>query len=188
MDGVKRQDPEPVPGKNSWRKGFVLLGLSLVLVLFQAGCQTPAPPPDPVKPYKATDFVDQGDPARKASMRLVLQGLESDERHAYPAARAAYERSIQVDATNPWAYLALARYYVQQGDVSRVNSLLDQAAALFEAQGLREPGVGVHLLGLRGSAFVLEGRSADATLYLERAQELAPDVWGDGQLEAGELL
>ena len=69
-----------------------------------------------------------------------------------------------------------------------MNSLLDQSAALFEAQGLREPRVGVHLLGLRGSAFVLEGRSADATLYLERAQELAPGVWGDDQLEADELL
>ena len=106
----------------------------------------------------------------------------------YPAARASYERAIQVDATNPWAYLVLARYYVEQGEVSRVGSLLDQSAALFEAQGFREPRVGVHLVGLRGSAFVLEGRSADGTLYLERAQELAPGVWGDDQLEAGELL
>ncbi|MAI26594.1 MAG: tetratricopeptide repeat protein [Myxococcota bacterium] len=189
MDGgAQTRNPRSVRGLSSWRYVLFWILLALGLVFLQAGCQTPAPPPAPVKPYKASDFLDQGDPARKASMRLVVQGLESDDRAAYPAARASYERAIQVDATNPWAYLVLARYYVQQGDVSRVNSLLDQSAALFEAQGLREPRVGVHLLGLRGSAFVLEGRSADATLYLERAQELAPGVWGDDQLEADELL
>ena len=165
-----------------------LVLLVLVVGFAQWGCRTPAPGQVKVVPYRATDFLDQGDPARRASMRLVVRGLESDERRQYPAARASYERAIQVDATNPWAYLVLARYYVEQGDVSRVGSLLDQAAALFEAQGFREPRVGVHLVGLRGSAFVLEGRSTDGTLYLERAQELAPSVWGDDQLEAGELL
>ena len=187
-DGVQTRSPGSVWGSGSWRHVLFLSLWAWGLVFLQGGCQTPPAPPAPVTPYKATDFLDQGDAARKASMRLVVQGLASDERGAYPAARASYERAIQVDATNPWAYLVLARYYVQQGDASRVNSLLDQSAALFEAQGLREPRVGVHLLGLRGSAFVLQGRSADATLYLERAQELAPGVWGDDQLEAGELL
>ena len=130
MDGgAQTRKPRPIRGACSWRNVLFLSVLGLGLVFLQVGCQTPAPPPAPVKPYKATDFLDQGDPARKASMRLVVQGLESDERGAYPAARAGYERAIQVDATNPWAYLALARYYVQQGDVSRVNSLLDQSAA-----------------------------------------------------------
>ncbi len=189
MDGgALTRNPRHALGTNPWRKAHFLIALGLLVAFFQWGCRTPPPPPAPVVPYKATDFLNQGDPARKASMRLVVQGLQSDEHQEYPAARAAYERAIQVDATNPWAYLVLARFYVQQGEVSRVNSLLDQAAALFEAQGLREPRVGVHLLGLRGSAFVLEGRSADGTLYLERAQELAPGVWGDDQLEAGELL
>ena len=189
MDGnALTWSPRCFLGRHFWAGARLLGVLGLLVALLQWGCHTPPPPPERVAPYKATDFLEKGDPARNASMRLVVQGLRSDEQKQYAAARASYERAIQVDATNPWAYLVLARYYVEQGDVSRVNSLLDQSAALFEAQGLREPRVGVHLLGLRGSAFVLQGRSADATLYLERAQELAPEVWGDDQLEAGELL
>ena len=189
MDGSRRRGSSGFASdRGRGRRVRFRVGLVALVTAFQWGCQTPAPPPAPVAPYKATDFLEKGDPARNASMRLVVQGLKSDELHQYPAARAAYERAIQVDATNPWAYLVLARYYVEQGEVSRVDSLLDQSAALFEAQGLREPRVGVHLLGLRGSAFILQSRSADGTLYLERAQELAPGVWGDGQLEASELL
>jgi len=167
-----------------WR--VVLLGL--LIASFQSGCRTPAPPEPTVEPYRVSDFLNRGDPARRASLRLVVQGLEADQAGNFASARAGYERAIQVDATDPWAYLALARYYLEQGEPERVSALLDQSAALFEAEGLREPRVGVHLIGLRGGVFAGMGREADATLYLERAETLAPGVWGDGQLEAGELL
>ena len=162
--------------------------MGLLAAALFSGCRTPTPPEPTVEPYRVSDFLDQGDPARRASLRLVVQGLEADERGNFSSARASYERAIQVDATDPWAYLALARYYLDQGEPERVSSLLDQSAALFEAEGLREPRVGVHLMGLRGGAFAGTGRDAEATLYLERAQILAPGVWGDGQLKAGELL
>ena len=171
----------------SFRHALIwLVGLGVSML----ACQTPSPPPKVswVTPVRATDFVMQGDAARRASMRLVVQGLDADERKDFPSARASYERSIQVDATNPWSYLALARYYLEQGEAQRVGPLLDQSAALFEAEGLREPRVGVHLIGLRGGAYGSLGQDTEAQLYIERAQTLAPLVWGDGQLQAGELL
>lgn len=176
----------PLRGAAAWLRVFAVLGL--LLGLFQSGCRTPAPPEPTVEPYRVSDFLERGDPTRRASLRLVVQGLVADRGRNFASARARYERAIQVDATNPWAYLALARYYLEQGDAQRVGALLDQSAALFEAEGLRESRAGVLLIGLRGGAFALLGREADATLYLERAQSLAPGVWGDGRLEAGELL
>ena len=68
----------PQARSSYWGRSLVLL--VLVVGLAQWGCRTPAPPPIKVVPYRATDFLDQGDPARRASMRLVVQGLESDER------------------------------------------------------------------------------------------------------------
>lgn len=166
----------------------VVVSVCLVVSLLLTACRTPPVPESVVQPYRVTDFLGRGDPARQASLRLVVQGLEAEQRQRVAPARVDYERAIQVDATNPWAYLALARYYVEQAEVGRVDALLDQAAALFEAEGLREARIGVYLIGLRGSAFALQGREVEATIYLQRAGSLSPMVWGDGQLSAGELL
>jgi len=143
---------------------------------------------DDVDPIRVTQAVSQGDPARRASMRLSVQGLEADAAGEYQRAQGSFERAIQVDPTNPYAYLALARHHVDAGDAATALQLLDQAAALFESQGMREPRVGVHLMGLRGRAYHATGRSEDAEIYLERARELSPSVWGDGYLSPEELL
>lgn len=136
---------------------------------------------------RVTDVIEVGDPARRASLRLVVEGLEADEQGFLRRAQGSYERAIQVDSTNPYAYLALARHHLDGGDPLEASNFIDQSAALFEAEGLNSPGVNAHLIGLRGWAFEIQGRGADAGLYTERAAALAPEVWGDGYLAPGEL-
>lgn len=155
---------------------------------FVAGCVSDSPQTTrPVRPIRVSDAAGLGDPARRASTRLVVQGLDSDAAGQSQRARGSYERAIQVDATNPYAYLALARHHLDGSEADHATYLVDQAAALFEAEGMREPRVGVHLMGLRGRAMQATGGGEDAELYLERASELAPEIWGDGYLSAEEL-
>ena len=163
--------------------------LVLVLVaLIGWGCGLRGPRSDErVEPIRVSSQLGEGDPARRASMRLVVEGLGADVDGRFERAQGSYERAIQVDPTNPFAYLALARHYLDGPEGARAVDLLDQAAALFESEGLRQPNVGVHLIGLRGRALHAEGRGDDAVLYLERARQLAPDVWRDGHLSAAEL-
>lgn len=166
--------------------------MSTVLLLALGCAGSGRRPVETVRPIRVSDAVGVGDPARRASTRLTVQGLDADAAGAIQRARGSYERAIQVDATNPYAYLALARHYLDAADTDpadadRAVPLIDQAAALFEAEGMREPRVGVHLMGLRGRAMRETGQEVDAELYLERARELAPDVWGDGELSAVEL-
>jgi hypothetical protein len=130
-------------------------------------------------------LADAADPERRASMRLVLDGLDADARFDQRHARGSYERAIQVDATNPMAYLALARHELDDLEGQRALQLLEQAAALFEAEGLRVERVGVHLIGLRGRAY--DAMGGDGTELLDRAALLAPEVWGDGFLSPEEL-
>ena len=131
--------------------------------------------------------MDVGDPARRASVGLVVEGLAADEAGLATRARGSYERAIQVDSTNPYAYLALGRHHLDVGDPAEAGNFIDQSAALFEAEGLDSPRVNVHLIGLRGWAFAVQGRSTAAGPYRDRAASLAPEVWGDGYLAAGEL-
>lgn len=184
----------PVRGRTLRRDRISRIGGAVVLALVLAlGCAGPGGRrPETVRPIRVSDAVGLGDPARRASTRLTVQGLDDDAAGSLERARGSYERAIQVDATNPYAYLALARHYLDGaspriGDAERATLLIDQAAALFEAEGMREPRVGVHLMGLRGLAMYATGNDADAALYLDRARELAPEVWGDGYLSAEEL-
>lgn len=163
-------------------------GLLWLAVLLASGCaRPPTLVEETVDPIRVSDAVGLGDPARRASTRLVVQGLEADEADESERAQGSYERAIQVDATNPYVYLALARHHLDGSDAEHATYLIDQAAALFEAEGMREPRVGVHLIGLRGRAMLLDGRSEEAVLYLERAGAMAPSIWGDGYLSAEEL-
>jgi len=168
-------------------------GVIAVTVCLMLGCAgTGRQRVQTVEPIRVSDAIGVGDPARRASTRLVLQGLDADADMETDRARGSYERAIQVDATNPNAYLALARHYLDFDDptgedAARATHLIDQAAALFEAEGMREPRVGVHLMGLRGRAMQASQSDADAALYLERARALAPDVWGDEYLSPEEL-
>lgn len=164
--------------------------VALVLfVIASAGCATRrmGSAEETVEPVRVSEFLLEGDPERRASMRLIMQGLDADSLSRSERARGSYERAIQVDPTNPFAYLALARQALDGGDPEQALQLLDQAAALFEAEGMRNPRVGVHLMGLRGRAFHASGRGEDGVLYLERARTLAPEVWNDGYLSAEEL-
>ncbi len=159
--------------------------LAVVLVSVGAGCISTGPGTQTVEPMRVSEMLDDADPARRASTRLVIEGLDADEAFDRRQARGSYERAIQVDPTNPMAYLALARHELDDLEGQRALQLLEQAAALFEAEGLRIDAVGVHINGLRGRAY--EAIGEDGSELLDRAAALAPDVWGDAFLSPEEL-
>ena len=142
-----------------------------------------APPPESAAHFSAA--AAEGDATRRASMRLLVQGLDSDSAGHANAALSSYERAIQIDSTNPYAYLALARHEVEEQRWDRAGEALDQAALLF---GAHPPlGVEAHLAGLRGATAQGKGYGAQAAPLLDRARQLAPTVWADGELRADEL-
>ena len=197
-DRIRRKE-QPEPLRNSRRRvGRTVAGLSVVIGIFTfGGCSTHGIHLGEGRAIRVSDFADRGDAARRASTRLVIEGLDADAAAALYTgkdsamelrrAQGSYERAIQVDPTNPYAYLALARHHLDGGDASEAANLVDQSAALFEAEGLRSPEVEVQLIGLRGLSFDAQGRPGEAALYLNRAGALAPGVWGDGYLSAEEL-
>jgi tetratricopeptide (TPR) repeat protein len=132
-------------------------------------------------------MADEGDVTRRASTRLVLSGLVSDAQGRSSLALSQYERAIQIDPPNPYAYLALARHYADRSDPERTLEYLDQAELLLESQGVSFPRVEPHLLGLRGSALQTAGRPDEGELLLAHAKALAPSVWGDARLSPEEL-
>ena len=160
----------------------VLIGAALLAVGCAAVVPSAAPPPP-----RVSELAAEGDGPFRASQRLVIEGLDADERGDAARARSRYERALQIDASNPWAYLALARHYVEMGEAGAALSHLDRAEALLESQDVPSPGAKVHCDGLRGAALALEGNQAAARPLLDSAAESAPDVWGDGQLSASEL-
>jgi tetratricopeptide (TPR) repeat protein len=155
----------------------------IAAVALVLGCaQIPSVPPP-----RVSDTVASGDDQFRASQRLVLEGLDADERGDADRAHSRYERALQIDASNPWVYLALARHYVEQGDPGRALAHLDRAEALLDAQDPPSPGARVHCDGLRGAALALEGNESEAQPLLDSAARAAPDVWGDRVLSAVEL-
>ena len=160
-----------------------MLGVALAL-----GCVVRGPGgPARDGPLRISEVADEGDGTRRASTRLVLTGLASDAELKPRLALSQYERAIQIDPTNPFAYLALARHYADRSDPGRTLEYLDQAEILLESQDLNFPRVEPHISGLRGSALLVAGRSTEAKPLLERADTLAPSVWGDGRLSPEEL-
>ena len=159
----------------------------LVMVAISSGCALRFSPPPGARSasLRVSDAVLDGDATRRASLRLVLQGLDQDDDGRAATARSSYERAIQLDPTNPYAYLALARHDV---DAERWNSALealDQAELLFGSEAA--PGVEAHIAGLRGAARLGKGYGADAELLLDRATRISPEAWADGRLSAEEL-
>jgi hypothetical protein len=168
-------------------------GASLALVAlvasFAVACATGvAPrPPAQVRPLRISEVVGDGDPTRRASTRLVIKGLESSppEQGLFD-----YERALRIDATNPYAYLALAAFEIQWGDLEQGVHALAQSELLLDAEGLKSPRVEPHLIGLRGRSML---RSYDdverhaGEKWLEEARRRAPEVWGDGWLGVAEL-
>ena len=128
-----------------------------------------------------------GDARRQASMRLVVEGLDAEIASTPQRALSRYQRAIQIDPGNPFAYLALARYYAAIVDPERALEHLDRTQSLLDPDGALYRGAEPHLRGLRGWALAEEGRSADAGPLLAEARKLAPSVWRDGRLDASEL-
>jgi tetratricopeptide (TPR) repeat protein len=160
----------------------------IAAVAFVLGCVAPMLVGHPAP--RASEAAASGDDQFRASQRLVLEGLDADERGDAIRARSRYERALQIDASNPWVYLALARQFVEIGDPGRALAHLDRAEALLDAQESASPGASgakVHCDGLRGAALALEGNRAEAQPLLDSAARSAPDVWGDGELAASEL-
>jgi len=129
----------------------------------------------------------QGDQTRRASTRLVVDGLTADAHGDAGRALSQYERAIQIDAGNPYAYLALARYHIEQRDVDLAFNYLDRAQLLLEASESSSPRVEVHLIGLRGNALQLAGRTDEGGALLLQAARRAPEIWGDAHLSPDEL-
>lgn len=138
-------------------------------------------------PFRLSQVADHGDAATRASMRLVLSGLDEDQALRPAQALALYERALQVDPNNPFAYLALARHHVDGSDPRRALAFLDKADALLANSEFRSDGLEAHLVGLRGAALHASHRVGDALPLLERARELSPAVWDDARLDASEL-
>ena len=120
-------------------------------------------------------------------MRLVLGGVDEDQALRPAQALALYERALQVDPNNPFAYLALARHHVDGADPQRALAFLDKADALLAQSDRRSPGLEANLVGIRGSALYASGRVDSALPLLERARRLSPTVWDDARLDAWEL-
>jgi hypothetical protein len=174
----------------------VRIAVAAVVLTLAVGCAMTARRVAPVRggALRISEVAEEGDPLRRASTRWVLEGLEAGQPER---ALSHFERAVKIDATNPYAYLALASFQIQWGDVDRGVQSLNQAELLLESQDLRSPRVVPHLIGLRGRAQVRTGGRARAVKtngpaptgeqQLERARLLAPDVWGDGWLTAAEL-
>jgi len=131
-----------------------------------------------VEPFRISQIASEGDAARKASVRLVLGGLEAESAGNMARGRSLFERALQVDPNNPYAFLALARSACEAEAPEQCLHFLEQAEALMRLEDA-PPGAFVHVEGLRG---VLG--SAQQLRYAEGA---SPAIWGDGLLDAREL-
>ena len=157
------------------------------MVVGLAACGS-LPRTTPSPPVRIHELVDQGDPARRASLRLVVEGLQADASGDPARAKGRYERAMQVDPNNPYVYLVFARHEVDRRRPGRAESFLEQSRALFESSGGVPVLVEAHFVGMQGAVAVLRGQRAVAARELTHARKLAPGVWGDGYLTAQELL
>lgn len=147
----------------------------------------PAPMPPREPPLTASAALGRYDARRDASLRLVIVGLEADSVGDRARALASYQRAVRLDATNPIAFLALARHHVASGNPEDASAFLDQARALFESEGDVGASVDVFGLGLRAWIDRAQGRDAEADSRFQAARELSPEIWDDELLSADEL-
>ena len=162
--------------------GRRLLACSILLTAVIQGCAGLR-----TESARVSHQIDDGDAAHRASMLLVVQGLDADTNFEPDMARDLYQRALQVDPANAYAYLAIARQRVDGRNPSSALPFIDKASALFEAKGSLTPGVEAHLAGLRGAALLASGQRDEAMPLLEHARGLEPRVWSDGRLAAEEL-
>ncbi len=148
---------------------------------------SPPPAPVPEPPLTASASLGHYDARRDGSLRLVIEGLDADAAGEPSRALASYQRAVRLDATNPIAFLALARHHVASGDPEEASAFLDQARGLFESEGVMGPSVDVWGVGLRAWIDRAEGRDAEADSRFDTARELSPEIWRDELLSAEEL-
>jgi tetratricopeptide (TPR) repeat protein len=139
------------------------------------------------EPLRISEIAQDGDPPRRASLNLILRGLDADEGQAWTRAEGLYERAIQVDSTNPFAFLAMARHRVERAQARAALDSLERAESLLASEGWPPERLEAHLAGLRGRALFLAGRLGESAPLLARARELAPVEWADGRLSPAEL-
>jgi tetratricopeptide (TPR) repeat protein len=168
-------------------KSAIRLAGGLFVAWYASGCAQ-LPIAGGGAPLRLSEIASDGDPQRRASMSLCLTGLAADESNEHARAEGLYERALQLDSTNPFAYLALARHRVEQRDARAALDALGRAQSLLPADDAWvmqrvEP----HMLGLRGASLRLLGRTREADPLLARARSLAPAEWDDGRLAAVEL-
>jgi len=162
-----------------------LLARSLLVVVMMLGCATGGRLGGGPEALRFSELAGEGDATRRASLRLCADGLDADVDGRRVAALGQYERAIQIDPTNPYAYLVLARHEIELGDPARGLEYLSQSEMMLESENARSPEVEAHLVGLRGVALRDMGGAGED--YLEQARHLAPAVWDDGKLTAAEL-
>ena len=165
-----------------WFQRFALLGLC-VLAGWSWGCASPVG-------SAATgriSLAEAGDPARRASTRLVVEGLDADAAGARARARSRYQRAVQIDASNPFAQLALARHCLEIGDPTLAISHLDHAELLFDSELELRRSFEAHVVGLRGLAERELDPPNGGDALLEEARRASPQIWGDAWLDAQEL-
>lgn len=181
-------NPNPTPKKPI--RPILLMAILMAWTLWGLGCAGLDPFAAPARrpePLTVSSALGQGDARRDASLRLVIAGLDEDAAGRPDGALARYQRAVRVDATNPFAYLALARHHLEAGSPGEAEAFLEQSRALFETQARLGPEVDVWGLGLRGAIERALGREDRAASYFEAARALAPEVWEDEHLSAGEL-
>jgi tetratricopeptide (TPR) repeat protein len=157
------------------------------LLLCACGCTALVPALTPEPSLHLSELTGEGDATRRASLRIVLDGLHADAAGDVARASGLYQRALQVDSGNPYAYLALARHSVERDEPQRALEYVARAEDLLDADGALSPGAEAHVDGLRGAALTLEGERVQGSELLERAAQRAPDVWGDARLDADEL-
>ena len=160
------------------------IGFAFLLVV-ALGCAGRGGPFGGDEPLRLRDVEGSGDPTRRASIHLCAQGLDADVAGRARSAGVYYERAIQMDPTNPYAYLVLARHQVESGDADAALATLQRSEQLLGAEQALSPRVQVHIDGLRGAA--LEATDRDGARYLAESNRVSPTVWGDGRLTAAEL-
>lgn len=147
--------------------------------------EPPRAPAEP--PLTASAALGRYDARRDASLRLVIAGLDADAAGDPARALASYQRAVRLDATNPIAFLALARHHVATGDPEEASAFLDQARGLFESEGELGSSIDVFGIGLRAWIDRAEGRDAEADSRFQAARELSPEIWRDELLSADEM-
>lgn len=161
--------------------------LALALLVLACASRAPIPPGGGRGALRLSELAGEGDPERRASLRLVLEGLDAEAAGSERRGVVLYERALALDAANPFAYLALARHYGAHDDVALTLENLEQAEVLLRSEAGYDARLEAHLLGIRGAALRASGRGDEGLALLERARGLAPSVWADGQLGAAEL-